>query len=44
MLASSERNDNVSVTGVADSVHRIERDGFAVEPPNAVVFKNPAQI
>jgi hypothetical protein len=30
MLASSEQNDSTSVTGVADLVHRVERDGFAV--------------
>jgi ectoine hydroxylase-related dioxygenase (phytanoyl-CoA dioxygenase family) len=32
MLASSEQNDSTGVTGVTDSVHRVEQDGFAVVP------------
>jgi len=32
MLASSERNYNLSVTSTADLVHRVEYDGFAVVP------------
>lgn len=32
MLASSEQNDSMSMTGVADLVHRVEQDGFAVVP------------
>lgn len=32
MLANSERNDNASVTGTADLVHRIEQEGFAIVP------------